>query len=138
MNKIILLLLAIAAAAAAVWFFFFRAKPAAKNPAATNTATAKAPATYQNLWGFANAATLKNTSDTVVSVFGDLKSLSNIFGSNDGGAKPGVAVSGSNTGGTQSSGSGAGVAVDSSQNIIPDSWFDGNFSDLVYDSPQTA
>ena len=110
--KTIYWVLGIGIAALGAWYIYSKkATPAAASPVA-NTNTATTPATWFPSW--ANATQLKSTTASVTGAFTDLKSISNIFGSNDGGKNPGVSVSGSSTGGTQSSGSGAGLPVDDS------------------------
>ena len=109
MKKLYWILGALAVAGAGAYYWFVVRKPAAAAPATVQTTgTANGTAAWFNAAAWQNQIT--STNSLVASSLGQLKSLSNNFGFNSGGAG-GVAISGSNNGGTQSSGSGAGLPV---------------------------
>lgn len=125
MKKFLIVGAVLAAIAAAVWIFMSR--KTGKSPLSIlNTGTAKAPADYTTLWGYATQQSLQNVNSTISGVFGSLQSLSSNFGVSDNGNSP-AAISGSNNGGIFTNGSGAATPVDSARSIISDSWFDSNF-----------
>ena len=97
-----------------VAYLFLKGKATGRGtrPTAQTTGTQMAQAPWLPAWqGFTTTA-MNNVGGNVGSAFNRLFGLSNNFGANDGGTNPGVSVSGSHVGGTQSSGSGAGLPVD--------------------------
>lgn len=103
----------VAVAALAVWYFVIR-KPATaggvNNSGTTaNTNSAGGFASWFPGWNGFTTQSLNSVTGSVTSALTDLKSISNLFGSNNGGTNPGVSISGSSIGGTQSAGSGAGL-----------------------------
>jgi len=105
------LILVLAAVVIGIFFLNRKPRPAASTVRSTgtgSTVTNPVNAFFPGWAGFTNASLQKQTQ-IVDDTYSTLKTLSNNFGWNDGGANPDVSISGSSAGGVQSSGSGAGV-----------------------------
>lgn len=104
-------------------YLVWRKMTAAKTPTQTSANTANANASLNQYPGWLSftGSALNNAQGYVNGLLKQFGQVSNIFGSNDGGANPGVAISGSNNGGTASSGGGVGL-VTSLSNTISNIW----------------
>src|SRR5208283_4176878 len=113
----------------ALYYFFIR-KPAKTSTVAT-TGTAGTIASIFPGWAGFTQASLASQTQTVNSTLSLFSSLSNAFGSNDGGTNPGVSTGGSGAGGTASTGSGVGLPTTGSY----DPFSSGNYFTDLYSGP---
>jgi hypothetical protein len=135
MKKLLYVFIPFALIAYAIYYIWNKSQKAAAAalPTPTTTATAQPVNQWFAGWNGYTSAVLSNAGSFQTGATNLLKTVSNAFGTNDGGANPGVAISGSNYGGTSSSGSGAGNPTPLSQTTNPDIW-DTSFTQGDYAS----
>lgn len=118
MKKFLYIFLPLLAVVAVVWYFLKKtAKPVQTPGAQVTTNTAGKIAQWFPGWNGFTTASFNNATVLTRSVFGLLGTISNSFGTNDGGNSGGVSVGGSSSGGVNSSGSGAGLPLALFSNI---------------------